>query len=607
MKYLVIFLSCCLGLSACSQQEELLAVEGNLPQPFESPYRVNVQWASQLDAHLDSCVISTLSAQPHSLPTIYSVAGASLQFDDENVAMLLESYEQNETLTCSFYFSTSMGEQSYTVSIDQPILSRTAYTFVLNQEGSDLLLSLAVTPWKEGGTIVTGPEAFQYSLDVDASQLPAYVRVSPTQDTLFVPACQTELLISLAAQIEAGWLLQGHPLTLKRVQGMDYLANQFQICLPAKSLGETTTVSNLYFGERGSQEFSDKPLVIVQESLRLELLQNQVTAAGSSVTYPTYVDGTLACVKEGYSVQSYTINSDSPASYEWIVMQRRGGQFYVEGGFKPNDSEAYGQLQTSRITIEYSDGVEEEYAFTRHRLALPVVKFGAHYWSKFNMRGNSKGYEDQIGFDLDRSDMWSYLKNCDGNAFIAYAGSQYCGTNPEGLDMEKNSTGGFSYQGYPEEFGSTTINDIQIDSHCPAGYQVPTEEEMKTLISGSVIHLVGLSTMQEYQNAYLVNKERYTVDRHRRGNIVKSGITIPNVYHLKITNLQGQEMVMHGVGYQSEANAINYGYWLYAAVSDGKDQAGFNNNRNNFYMQAHSGKKTVSVRCIKSPVHYIIE
>lgn len=607
MKYFILFLTCWLGLSACSQQEELPAVDESIAQPFDAPYRVSVQVSPDADFRIDSCVVTALSIYPHQPPVSKLITATALVFDDENMATLLESCEQNEVLYCRFYLSTPLGQQSHTTAINQPIHSRTTYTFVLNQEGGELLLSLAVTPWKEGGILVTSPDAFQYSLDLETSQLPTYVRVSATQDTLFVPACETELLISLAAQIEAGWLLQGAPLTMKRVEGMDYLANQFRITLPAKSLGETASVSTLYFGERGSQEFCEKPLVVVQEPLRIELLQTGATTVGNTISYNRYIDGTLASVKEGYRVESYTINSDLPSQYEWIVLQRRSGRFYVEGGFKPNDSEGYGQLQTSQIIITYSDGVEEHYAFTRERHALPVVKFGEHYWSKFNMRGNSKGYEDQIGFDMDRPDMWSYLKNCDGNAFIAYAGSQYCGTNPEGLDMVKNSVGGFSYEGYPEEFGSTTINDIAVDSHCPAGYQVPTEEEVKMIVGSSVVHLVGLSTMQEYQNGYLVNKERYTVDRHRRGNIVKSGITIPNVYHLKITNLQGEEMLLHGVGYQSESNAINYGYWLYAAVSDGKDQAGFNNSGNNFYMQSHSGRKTVSVRCIKTPVNYVID
>lgn len=607
MNYFILLLTCWLGISACSQQGELPAVDNSTVQPFDSPYRVNVQMSPEFDFRIDSCVILASSSRPHQLPTMTAVVGTSLQFDEERVATLLESCEPNETVSCRFYFSTPVGLQSYSATIDQPLLSRTAYTFVLNQQGSELLLSLAITPWQEGGTIVTGPDAFEYSLDLEASQLPAYVRISASQDTLFVPACQTELLISLATQIEAGWLLQGAPITLKRVEGMDYLANQFRITLPAKSLGEAVTVSNLYFGERGSNEFCEKPLVVVQEPLRMELLQSQVTATGSHVTYPTYVDGTLACVKEGYSVQSYTINSDSPASYEWIIMQRRSGRFYVEGGFKPNDSEAYGQLQTSRITIEYSDGVEEEYAFTRHRHALPVVKFGAHYWSKFNMRGNSKGYDDQIGFDMDRADMWSYLKDCHGASFIAYAGSQYCGTNPEGLDLGKSAQGNLVYDGYPAAFGTSSINDIEVDTHCPPGYQVPTTEQVEGLIGTSVVHLASLSASQSAENGYLVNKERYTVNRFRRPTMTHAGATINNAYHLKLTNVQGEELVLHGLGYQSEAGAINYGYWLFAAVSSGKDQAGFSNSRNNFYMQSHSGKKTVSVRCIKSAVNYVID
>ncbi|MGL4519063.1 MAG: hypothetical protein ACRCUJ_04945 [Phocaeicola sp.] len=607
MKYILLFLSSWLGLTACTQQEELLAGDNYSTQLLESPYQVNVQWASPFSAELDSCVITTIAHQPHMLPTSFTVVGSSLQFGDEHVATLFESSECYEAIRCAFYLSTSAGSQSYVTSITEPMQSHTAYTFVLNQLDSEWLLSLSVTPWQEGGILVTGPDAFQYKLDVVQSQLPEYVRISATKDTLYLPACQSELLISLTAQIEAGWMLQGTPLTMKRVEGMDYLANQFRITLPAKSLGDQKSVSTLFFGERGSNEFSENPLVIVQEPLRIELLDNQAVTVGNSVSYTTYIDGTLASVKEGYSVQSYTIDSDSQDDYEWIVMQRKGANFTIEGGFKPNDSGAYGQSQTSHITVEYSDGVEEHYAFTRRRYALPVVKFGNHYWSKFNMRGNSKGYDDQIGFDMDRADMWGYLKDCYGASFIAYAGSQYCGTNPEGLDMYKNLQGTLTYYGYPYAFEGSSINDIQSHTHCPPGYQVPTQQEMQELIGGSVVHLTPLLPKESDQNGFLVNKKRYTVERYRRSNVTHAGVTLYDLYHLKITNLQGEELVLHGMGYQSENNVINYGYWLFAAVSSGKDQAGFNNPRNNFYMQGHSGQKTVSVRCVKTPVNYVID
>ncbi|MGL5980925.1 MAG: hypothetical protein ACRCZY_08655 [Phocaeicola sp.] len=605
MKYIILLIVSAFALSSCSQQEVPMEDEVLLQNQHESVYGFRLKMDQSSPFKIDSCLVTDASDLSNGVMAKVS----SFIFDEQGASETIRVSGESNSLHFSFYTSSTKSGVICKEMVKSDLKSDSLYTWVLSREGDELNADLVVTPWQEGGIIIVGPDSFDYALDLERSELPTYVRVSATKDTLYVPACKTKLLISLDSQIEAGWLLQGEPLEIKRIVGMDYLANQFQISLPAKSIGEGTSVSNIYFGERGSNEFLDKALVVVQEPLRLELLQTAATE-GAHVNYATYVDGTLARVKEGYTVQSYTIQSDSPGEYQWIVMQRKSGRFNIEGGFKPNDKDAHGQLQTSTITIEYSDGVEEDYAFTRQRCALPVVKFGSHYWSKFNMRGNSKAYDDQISFDMDRADMWSYLKNCDGNAFIAYAGSQYCGTNPEGLDLVKNKQGKLVYEGYSDftsAFENSTINSITTHTHCPPGYQVPSEEEMKTLIGASVVQLVGLAPMEEYQNAYLVNKERYSVDRYRRNPIVKSGIAIDDIYHLKITNKEGEALVLNGMGYQSEAHSINSGYWLFATVSNGKDQAGFNNARNHFYMQSHSGQKTVSVRCVKTPVNYVID
>lgn len=580
--------------------------------------RIDVSIDPKLNVEIDSCVIENLVDRSYLFETKTNrvtdqnyrslrIDGSELTFDALQATSIAHVYESNEGVEPKLKFYAKQRGKAVTFETQLPaaVVRNQVYTVYVGEEQANLQAKIFVSPWNDGGSLIVGPEDFAFKLNVAESVVPSFVRFSDNLDTLFVPSCHTELLLALDANIEAEMQMTGTPISIEQEHQGDYLGNRFRVRLSQKTIAEGSTSTNLYFKEKAGDAYSNKAIVIIQEPARIELTSSMVDLKEDCIIYPDYVDGTLGIIKDGYSVSNYTINSDGE-QYQWVFMKYRGGMYHIEGGFKPNDTNAEGQRQASSIRIRYTDGVEEEYTFSRIRTSLPVVSFNGKYWSKYNMRGNSKDIRDQISLKDDPSNLWDYLKSCNDESFLFYAGDEYAGVNPNGLRLKKNAQGKLSYEGYMEAFGTATINDTKADSHCPSGYEVPTEEDVRSIVGSSTVYLYPLKKGEEETDAYLINKQRYTVERYRRNALTKDGVAIDDVYHLKITNPQGEFIILNGLGFQAEPNSIAWGYWLFANVTTSRKFVGFNHKGNNFYMQSHSGKKTNLVRCVKKPVSFIL-
>ena len=82
-----------------------------------------------------------------------------------------------------------------------------------------------------------------------------------------------------------------------------------------------------------------------------------------------------------------------------IAPQEEGSNVYrVLAGWKPNDPTANGRVQEARIVIRNkADGsAREAYTVSRRNYGLPVTWLHGVWWCKYNARGNSKSFDDQI-------------------------------------------------------------------------------------------------------------------------------------------------------------------------------------------------------------------
>ncbi len=571
--------------------------------------RIDVSIDPVLSIDIDSCVIENLVDQSYlfqntGIPiaelnyTSLRIDGARFASETVQAMTIAQVYESYDGIQPKITFYAKQDGKAVTFKTELPssLVRNQVYTVHIDAEQSHLRTNVVISPWDDGGSIIIGPDDFAFKLDLDKSVVPSFVRFSDSRDTLYVPSCNTELLLALDTNVETEMQMTGTAISISKETQDDYLGNRFRVRLKQKSITEAQSVTSLYFKEKDGAEYLNQAIVIVQEPARIVLNASNVDIKDDCINYTDYIDGTLGAIKSGFSVSNYTINSDAD-QYQWVFMRYKGGIYSIEGGFKPNDIHAEGQQQASSIRIRYTDGVEEEYTFSRIRTSLPVVSFNGKYWSKYNMRGNSKDMKDQISFKDEQANLWDYLKSCSDEAFLFYAGDEYAGVNPTGLRLSKNEQGKLTYEGYWDAFGAATISDTKADSHCPSGYEVPSEEDIRSIIGSSVVHLYPLQKGQEDTDAYLVNKQRYTVDRYRRNALLKDGIVVDDVYHLRITNPQGESIVLNGLGFQADPNSVAWGYWLFANVTESRTFVGFNHKGNNFYMQSHSGKKTNLVRC----------
>ena len=80
------------------------------------------------------------------------------------------------------------------------------------------------------------------------------------------------------------------------------------------------------------------------------------------------------------------------------------------------------------------------------------------------------------------------------------------------------------------------------------------------------------------------------------------------MYHARVTEKStGNSLVWTGTGHQWDNRGVDLSYWIYALINAGSsDYYTFINNRNLSKMESQNSNKTRLVRCIKSPVTYII-
>lgn len=106
----------------------------------------------------------------------------------------------------------------------------------------------------------------------------------------------------------------------------------------------------------------------------------------------------------------------------------------VLGGWRPNDPRADGRLQAATLVVtDRTDAsVREEYRISRRNYGLPVTWFYGVWWCKYNARGNSRQFEDQILSSADPAveagqSLFDYLRDCSPEEFRDLWGWAYQG------------------------------------------------------------------------------------------------------------------------------------------------------------------------------------
>lgn len=552
---------------------------------------------------------------------------------DSDRATLEKIYEspltEKEEGTFYFYEQTGgMVEVVITARIDGvknelkaklPAAIRRNHTYKLRvtKVYADIEVTVEELPWNPGETTDAIPDLTrQIKIDADRSVLSPGVRINSDRDTVFIPHYGSNFRLALEADAELEVRLDGaggggitvtpNASSSPNDDGFGGVRNVFDIVTELTSPGSPRRY--LYLEVRNlnlSEYYGDKIVVAIEKSTTA--FEGKITPYfnGATCAMDEYADGELGFI-EIPSDCGLTCDGNWLKAEEVITDGTR--RYKILGGYRPNDPEADGRIQTGTITVEHPDGgVTETYTVSRPNYGLPVVEIDGKYWCKFNLKGNARSFDDQIQITdavAQKSDLYDYLKTCTDEQYIALMGDAYKGTNHTGLKLMYTGTGSasYAYRDYSATAAGTLMNNADATKQCPPGYQVPSHDDYDNLLGEKATRF---GDGQEEQASYMWLGKAHTVYRYKRPDVSHDGGTIPVMYFHKLELGDNVPYALFGSGTQTSNTSMNFSELLFATVSTGKPNRLSQICGDLFTMGTRNINYTRTIRCIKSPVEFI--
>lgn len=491
-------------------------------------------------------------------------------------------------------------------SLPTTIRRNTVYTIHVYGRGGDVTMNISNGDWEQG--TASGSETqIKARVNVEASALPADVKVNSTCDSVFIPYTENNFNLVLDAEPGATVTVGG------RITGVNVQATATRTFEPVARL----TVSNIHRLPGTIREYIYVDVYkeqIHKGRIVLAFLPNPIQFEGSIIldedgicNFDRYVDGELGrlILPDGKIATVETDNGQAP----WIKLDEEADSYRILGGWKPNDPEADGRMQEARLVITDCDGSNREaYPIRRRNWGLPVVNIGGTWWCKYNLRGNTKSFDDQISIADDLAAGTSLLKRlttCSDDELLSLIGGQYQGGNPDELPLSHDGT-----VFYHEGMKSSAQNWGQIPATqmAPDGYQLPTYNDYAFFVWGTNCNIGGVGT-RTHQNS---QGQTITV------NIVEREARFLNQSYGTIAfydfEYEGNHWTLYGLGHQWDTTVGNIARMFIIMAITGNTSSSWymegyaqasRPGQNWFKFTVQNSTKTRTVRCIKSPVEYI--
>lgn len=489
-------------------------------------------------------------------------------------------------------------------SLDAPVRN-TVYSLTVYGNGASVGVAVSGDGW-ERGEGSSSEQVMKGLIDVESSRLPEGTRVSATRDTLFLPFTGCSAGLALVAESGTDVAVKGS------IDGVELVRS------------DSRSMSPLAFFEiEGAHRYPGK----VREYIYLDIFSgdtktgrvvvvaeaNPVGLAGliefdrnGVCDFGRYVDGTLGTMTlpEGMNVCLEFPEGEK----EWArLVEISGNIFRIEGGWRPNDPEADGRVQSVSVKVTSDDGKQTEvYTLKRRNWGLPVVDINGTWWCKYNLRGNVKEFADQITVGMDPAGgdaLAEYLRTCPDEEFIRIAGDQYQGGRQDGLKIV-NTDGDLSYAGF-DPSSNQDFGILDPEYMAPDGYMVPGYSEYRFFTWNENANLGygsnAFNNLLGQRLSFTITERNLSVDGADYGPV-----------HIYDFVHEGSHWVMAGLGHQYNATDIDpmsvlfatYGAGGRSWMIEGYPEAG--DGRGNWYKYAaQNAQKTRVVRCIKTPVDYI--
>lgn len=477
------------------------------------------------------------------------------------------------------------------------------YTVRIRGNGSDLSAEVVYDDW-ETGTSSGSDQFLRATVDADRSELGHGVRLSAGRDSVFFPYTGSASDLYLRIPAGAAVIMEGE---VKGV-AVDVSGEAFHVNAVHRQPGGNDGVMFLNVYEEGSHVGK---IVLVFKANPVKVTGKLVIDDNGVCDFGKYIDGELGTVSIPYGkVLSLEFGGENEWMKAELIQDSETGRVYrILGGWRPNDPEADGRVQEVSLVISCEDGSErEEYVVRRVNWGLPVVRIGDTWWTRYNLRGNVKSFEDQITCSEDpvaHDGLLDYLSTVPEDALLELLGDQYQGGNPQGLPLRHDGQ-----VFYHEGMGSSGQNFGTLDPSlmAPDGYEIPAFKDYAYFTNNDNYNLGGIGT-RPFNNRYGARLSVTIVERE----VEFLGHAYGTLTFYEFTD-GGNKWVLCGLGHQWNAEAGNIAVknLIMATYGDSGrtwSMEGYAENdrpgQNWLKFVANNTVKTRMIRCVKTPVEYI--
>lgn len=538
----------------------------------------------------------------------------------EDQSGILYTYEQiNPEATVEVV----MGDGTmHSAKLPEQILRNKVYTLQIGRDGS--LHSIEVGEWNREDDELVSPDRDSYiTINKDLSVLNGKATVFPDARGISISYLSGTFDIAVNCSEELVYVDGGNGLvevTHINPEGVNLKErNVFRISKKLFAPNAPQKELKLQFRRKGLSEVYDEDCLAVVLEKNDDTLEGMLDFNNEDYGYDfeRYIDGTLGTYTVG---EGKTLSVDVPQSNPWIrVVQsvENRNEYVIQAGWKPNDPEADGRVQTAKLIVTDRNGNKQEYTIKRRNFGLPVVYAAGIWWCKYNLRGTANDFEDQILASEDPvrdGSLLDYLKDCSVEELNAVMGDQYQGGNIEGLPLVL-SDGKFEYQGFKSGI-SVNIN-TQGKQMAPPGYEMPSQNDFRRLVNSND---AKLGYQEAVYNNNLTGEDSFRLI-YNHGN---RSVSVDEIEYGKVgfydfceeayINDNNRHVVLYGWGHQWEAGTGKIGTDDFIfAVNNGSStvwmmEGWFVDMRGSWFKTlVQNNVKTRTIRCKKSPVDYIYQ
>ena len=486
------------------------------------------------------------------------------------------------------------------------ILRNKVYTLKIYGSGADFAISVDTGDW-EYGTGSETEDVYKGIVDIDNSILSDAVYINKNRDSVFVESWDNSFTLAILSEEGADCRIDGNvdKVDMEFISSRSLVTNSRKLNVRSKLKMPGVAEQYAYINVYKNDVLRDR-VVLVFKANPVKLEGHLNFDENAMCDFARYIDGEVAVITlpEGKNI-SLSFADDSP---EWMKLEEGGNnRFRLLAGWKPNDPDADGRIQTAQITI--SDGSNqhiETYTVKRQNWGLPVVNINGTWWCKYNLKGNVKNFTDQILVSNEPAggNLADYMSSCSDAEFLNVIGDQYQAGNQEGLSIVHNGEG-FVYENYNTK--SDNFGTLSPTFMAPDGYEIPDYDDFRFFNWGNNSNL-GYHNPGAFNNGLGQRLNFKVVERN--ASFLGNEYGPITFYDFEY---EGEHLLLCGLGHQWNETSIAKMSILFATFGnksntwsiEGYSQS--DGSGNWFKYSANNQNKTRTIRCVKTPVEYIYE